>query len=125
MHHIVFGAGALAYVGRAIEQPFGARSKPRWRYWLKWESDATIRLGRLAPECYRTDDGWEEWTVLVKDVEALTDFWHTPPYNSSQKLKYTGQPLWVRNWGNRGSMLPEYTDPTDWEPQRLDDASEE
>jgi len=122
-HHLVFGAGSLVYIGKAEKQHFACRFKQHREDWLGWESDVSIRLGRLAPGAYRTDDNWQEWSQLITDAEKLTVYWHTPPYNSHYITGYDGQALWIQNWGNRGSLLPEYS--SHWKPLRPDDAAEE
>ena len=66
-HHIVFGAKALVYIGRAIDQWFATRIHQHWGWWLQWEGDVSIRLGRLDPDCYRKDDEWKEWSELLGD----------------------------------------------------------
>src|SRR2546421_3236415 len=64
-HHVIFGPSSLVYVGKAQERTFGTRFAEHRDYWLQWESDVCIRLGRLAPADYRTDDNWDEWKQLV------------------------------------------------------------
>jgi hypothetical protein len=121
VHHLVFGAGALAYIGKAQDQTFADRFSQHQENWLKWESDVAIRLGRLASGFYRTE---EEWADLLTDAEKLTIYWHTPPYNAHHITEYLGAPLRIQNWGARGSLLPEYSDPTEWRPHRPDDKCE-
>jgi hypothetical protein len=125
VHHLVFGAGALVYIGKSERQTFATRFGQHWEDWLKWESDVSIRLGRIAEGYYRTDDNWQEWMEILSDVERLTVFWHTPPYNSHYIKGYQGPALRIQNWGNRGSLLPEYSDPSQWKPRRPDDVCEE
>ena len=83
----------------------------------------SVRLGRLALADYRGDDNWVEWTQLLSDAEKLTVFWHTPPYNSHHITGYYGRELQIQNWGNRGSLLPEYS--SHWKPLRPDDTAKE
>jgi len=52
--------------------------------------------------------------ALIKDLEALTICWHSPPYNSTFINSYTGRPLRVKSWKNRGRLLPEFS--SDWTP---------
>jgi hypothetical protein len=120
-HHMVFGAGALVYVGKAQDQTFSARFAQH-DHWLKDENDVSIRLGVLWREDYRTDDDWKEWAGLLADAERLTVFWHSPPYNCHYITGYSGQPLQIQNWRNRGSLLAEYS--SHWKPLRPDDACE-
>ncbi len=122
-HHVVFGAGALLYVGMARDQPFATRFAQH-ASWLTEEQGITIRLGLIVPEDYAHESPhWTDWKRLLNDVEALTIHFHSPPYNSKNISSYRGQPLLVQNWGNRGSLLPEYS--SHWPPvQRPDDRSE-
>lgn len=112
-NHVVFGPSSLLYVGRNTEQTFKNRLDQH-RYWLKHEQDVSIRVGRIRKGDFEHDAAeWKDWTELVKDVEALTIFWHSPPYNSSGITRYKGGKLHVQNWAHRGRLLPEYS--SDWE----------
>jgi hypothetical protein len=122
-HHLVYGPGSLVYLGEAQEQTFAMRFLQHWEEWLKSENDVSIRLGRLAPADYRADDDWKEWEQLLSDAEKLSVFWHSPPYNPHFITAYFGQELRIQNWGNRGSLLPEYS--SHWKPLRPDDATKE
>ncbi|HEY7156157.1 MAG TPA: hypothetical protein VH575_19485 [Gemmataceae bacterium] len=125
-HHLIFGAGALVYIGKAERQTFADRLDQHWEGWLKWESDVSIRLGRLSPADYRVDDNWQEWSQLLSDAEKLSVYWYTPPYNShyiSPNTEFNSRALWIQNWGNRGSLLPEYS--SHWKPLRPDDTIKE
>jgi len=117
-HHIVFGAGSLLYIGIAIEQTFGGRFRQHYDEWIKdEEEDISIRVGRLNEDDYEHDTyEWKDWCQLVKDTEALLINWHTPPYNSQNISDYTGQPLNVQNWGDRGSLL--LACPSEWNRPR-------
>jgi hypothetical protein len=114
--HIVFGPGSLVYVGKAEQQTFGTRFSQH-EEWLREESDVQIRLGRpqtIDGRVFKGAEGWtgadeDEWCRLTSDAEALTIYWHSPPYNSACIWDYNGQPLWVQNTGDRGSLLPEYS----------------
>ena len=46
--------------------------------------------------------------MFLKDAEALTIYWHSPPYNSSNIETYNGQRLKVVNLGNPGDLCAEY-----------------
>jgi hypothetical protein len=122
-HDVVFGAAALLYIGKAQEQTFASRFAQHWEGWLKWESDVSVRLGRLSAADYRADDGWQEWGRLLADAEKLSVFWHCPPYNPRHITGYHGLELQIQNWGNRGSLLPEYS--SHWKPLRPDDTVKE
>jgi hypothetical protein len=118
--HVVFGPGSLLYVGRARDQPFATRFAQHAE-WLRHESGIAVRLGRIPVGHYETDPkgGWKDWSQLVTDVEALTIYWHAPPYNSQHIGSYKGQPLHVQCWGDRGRLLPEYS--SHWRPLRPED----
>lgn len=103
--HVVFGLNSLLYIGRAVEQSFGKRFKDHEK-WLADECGVMVRVGRISKGDYDSD---EDWAELVKNVEALTIFWHSPPYNSQNINSYKGYALHVQNLGDSGSILPEYT----------------
>lgn len=117
--HVVFGSGALLYIGKACDQTFGERFVQHVK-WLDYESDPFIRVGRIESDCYQSDAEWER---LVDCVEALTIYWHSPPYNSRCIVRYD-KPEFIRvqNWGHRGRLMPEYSSPSEW--RRPDDAKE-
>lgn len=111
--HVVFGAGALLYVGLAADQTFAERLTQH-EAWLADENDVTFRVGRLKAGQYKEDPAglggeWEDWKLLLKSVEELTIYWHSPPYNSQHINSYNGMPLRVTCWSNRGRLLPEYS----------------
>jgi len=114
-HHVVFGPGALLYIGIAVDRPFAARFSEH-ASWLDSESDVLVRLGRIEREEYKDDAEWEN---LLRDLEALTIYWHSPPYNSKNIVSYNRNPLRVQNWGDRGRLLPEYS--SHWQPARPTD----
>lgn len=101
-HHVVFGFNSLLYVGSAREQTFGTRLNNR--FYLV--NEVTIRLGRIAQGFYSDHTDWMD---LVRDVEALTIWWHSPPYNSQNIVSYRGKHIRVQSWEARGSLLPEYS----------------
>ena len=95
--HVVFGPEKLLYIGRT-EQSFGERFQSHWDQWLwddQYESDISIRLGRVHPDS----------SDVLADVEAFEIYYHSPPYNSSNINAYKGQPLSVQNDGDRGDLL--------------------
>lgn len=120
--HVVFGAGALVYVGRADDQTFGARLRQHRKGWLRFETEVEVRLGRLHKQDYSGD---REWSALIKDAEALTTYWHTPPYNSKNIVEYVGSELRIQNWHDRGALLPEVSSHWPVLPPRPDGDSEE
>lgn len=115
--HPVFGPNSLLYVGETKDQSFGGRMGQH-KAWLKWEGDIEIRLGKLAKGDY-TDANWSE---TLQAVEALTIFWHAPPYNSRNIARHCTKGYHVQNLGQRGRLLPEYS--SDWEVPRPDDGAE-
>jgi len=120
-NHIVFGAGSLLYIGMTSKQTFGQRIRQHDAEWLKEENEVYVRVGRISEEDYEQDPDkkWADWTSLVKDIEALLIYWHSPPYNARHISDYTGQTLHIQNWGDRGSLLPECT--SEWNPPRPKD----
>jgi hypothetical protein len=108
-HHTVFGPNSLVYIGKAEQQTFAVRFTQHWENWLTNEREATIYLGRVWWEDRRQDDEWAEWAQLVSDAEKLLIHWHTPPYNSQFITEYSGRPLHVQCWGDRGRLLPEFS----------------
>lgn len=120
--HVVFGSGALLYIGKARDQTFGARFDQH-QAWLKNESDILVRVGRLRQDDYKKEEPhWTDWKKAIDCVEELSIYWHSPPYNSKCIVRYGNQPLRVQNWHHRGRLLPEYS--SQWEPIRPDDRKE-
>jgi hypothetical protein len=115
-HYMLYGCKGALYLGSARDQPFAARiAQHRW--WIDYEQDVSIRLGRLRREDYKEEPpDWNDWYRLVGDVEAFTIHWHAFPYNSDHILDYHGQPLRVQNLGKHGNLQIEYS--TDWNPPR-------
>jgi hypothetical protein len=103
--HVVFGPGSLLYVGMTDRQTYKSRFKQHYDRWLQYESDVHVRLGLV-------DD---EAIGLLASVEALTIWWHSPPYNSKNIWLYKGDPLRVQNWKNRGRLHAEYS--SHWKPR--------
>ncbi len=130
-HHPVFGAGSLVYIGMARDQTFKNRLHQHIEPpegWLSGENDISFRLGRLYKDenlekAY--DYGSEEWRRFLSEAEILSVFWNTPPYNSQYIKEYKGsENLRIQNWGNRGSILMEYSTPYWKKPLRPDDSAE-
>ena len=117
-NHIVFGEGSLLHIGMTTEQTFGTLFRQHYEEWIKDEEhDVSIQVGRLNEDDYEHDPPeWTDWCQLVKDTEALLINWHTPPYNSQHISDYTGQPLNVQNFGERGSLL--LACPSEWKRPR-------
>ena len=69
----------------------------------------SVDVGRIVEEDYKHDPPhWSDWQNVLKDAEALTIYWHSPPYNSSNIETYNGQRLKVVNLGNPGDLCAEY-----------------
>lgn len=122
--HAVFGPTSLLYIGMAMDQTFAKRSEQHAR-WLRYESDVSVRLGRIEKHDYEWEPKrWTDWKSVLGQVESLTIFWHSPPYNSQSIVQpKVIEPLRVQNWGDRGRLLPEYSWP--WEPVTRPDGSGE
>jgi hypothetical protein len=111
-HYLLYGCKGGLYFGMACDQTFATRIKQH-EWWLNFEQDVTIRLGRLRQEDYKDEPpDWPDWSKLVADVEALTIYWHGFPYNAKNLWSYNGQPLRIQNWGKRGNLQTEYS--SDW-----------
>ena len=108
-HHIIFGADSLLYIGKAESLTFSQRFNQHRSEWLWEEEGVSIRIGRIASEDYAYDPpDWSDWREILRDAEALTIYWHSPPYNSQNISDYNGQPLKVVNKGERGDLVAEY-----------------
>ncbi len=105
--HVVFGADALLYIGRATEQTFAQRLTNH--RWLDEEQDVTIRLGRIADDDYKSNAHWRK---IVCDCESLSIYRHSPPYNSQNIQRCSVVGLHVQNWGARGALMQEFS--SDW-----------
>ena len=103
--HIIFGLNSLLYVGKTTET-FSQRFRSGHVAWLKDEESVFIHVGRINKEDY---DGADRQQV-IKDTEALTIYWHSPPYNSSNIDTYNGQALRVINDGERGDLCERLSD---------------
>ena len=107
--HIIFGANSLLYIGKAEGLTFSQRFSQHCSEWLLEEEDVSIRVGRIASEDYAYDPpDWSDWGKVLRDAEALTIYWHSPPYNSQNINDYNGQRLKVINKGKRGALVEEY-----------------
>jgi len=107
--HIVYGANSLLYIGKAEGLTFSQRFSQHRSGWLSEEEGVSIRIGRIASEDYVYDPpDRSEWAEVLRDAEALTIYWHSPAYNSSNIETYNGQRLKVVNRGDRGALCAEY-----------------
>lgn len=100
--HIIFGPGSLLYIGET-NQTFGERFTEHLA-WLEEEEEVFIHVGCIVSKDYKQ----YERTKILKDTEALTIKWHSPPYNSRNIETYNGQRLKVVNQGERGSLVKQY-----------------
>ena len=114
-HHVVFGDGSLLCIGMTtstFRRRFIDGPAPH-RVWLKEdeqeEEGVSVYVSRIVEEDYEHDPPyWSDWENVLKDAEAFTIYWHSPPYNSSNIGTYKGQRLKVVNLGDRGSLEEEY-----------------
>ena len=107
--HIIFGANSLLYIGKAEGLTFSQRFNQHYLEWLLEEEGVSIRVGRIASEDYAYDPpDWSDWQKVLRDAEALTIYWHSPPYNSMNISKYKRQRLKVVNKDERGVLVAEY-----------------
>jgi hypothetical protein len=107
-NHLVHGHNTLLYVGKTDRRTFSARlGEHEW--WLVHERDVAVYLGRLCVGDYEADPGWTYWMTMLGHVEALTIYWHSPPYNSHFIARYRGPLLHVQSEGKYGRLLPKYS----------------
>lgn len=113
-HHIIFGANSLLYIGMTTStynRRFFSGPDPHI-VWLEEDQEAedlSVYVGRIVEEDYKHDPPhWSDLKNVLRDAEALTIYWHSPPYNSSNIGTYNGQRLEVINLGNYGSLCERY-----------------
>ena len=84
--HVIFGDNSLLYIGETAtkERTFSQRFVEH-AGWLKEEKGVFIYVGRINKEDYGADR-----QQVIKDTEAFTIYWHSPPYNSSNIDTYNG-----------------------------------
>ena len=109
--HIIFGDDSLLYIGMTtstFRSRFFSGREPHIE-WLVEEEGVSVYVGRIVEEDYKHDPPhWSDWQNVLKDAEALTIYWHSPPYNSSNIETYNGQRLKAVNLGNPGDLCAEY-----------------
>lgn len=106
--HVIFGPGALLYIGIARDQTLATRFRQHQAEWLTNEEGVAVRVGRIVSGDYAHEPpNWPDWCQLLTDAEALEIYSHAPPYNASNISEYKGQPLRIINIGERGSLLAE------------------
>lgn len=109
--HIIFGDDSLLYVGMTtstFRRRFIDGTEPHIS-WLVEEEGVSVYVGRIVEKDYEHDPPlWSDWENVLKDAEALTIYWHSPPYNSSNIGTYNGQRLEVVNLGDYGSLCEKY-----------------
>jgi len=77
--HPVVGVTSLLYIGKAEEQPFGARLKQeKWEEWEEGEGPVEIRVRRLFGAETPSN---EEWGRQIRLVEKLLIAANKPPRN--------------------------------------------
>jgi hypothetical protein len=104
--HIIFGSNALLYIGMTERWTFRERFAEHFARWLRHDTGVHIRI---AP--FHDDPDIR----LLADVEALTIWWHSPPYNCKHIWGYNGSLIRVQNWGERGRLQAEYS--SHWTPK--------
>ena len=122
-YHNVFGPQSLIYVGKAQQRPFAIRFSEHWQDWLKNQREIKIYVGRMFREDFNKDDNHADWNQLLADLECLTIHYHSPPFNSMSIGQYSGQPLHVQFWGDRGALMQEFS--SHWVEARPDDSEPE
>ena len=102
-HHVVFGPGSMLYIGMVAggERTFCVRLAEHMQRWLRLENEVHLRFGYVA--------GTLPNGVTLADVEALTIWWHSPPYNSSKIWTRPTAEFRVRNTGAVGRLHHEYS----------------
>ena len=107
--HIIFGCGSLLYIGKT-DQTFSQRFRYEHVGWLKEEEDVRIHVGQIVKvdQTLKRDMLACDLRKIIKDTEALTIKWHSPPYNSDNIGTYNGQRLKVVNQGKYGSLEERY-----------------
>jgi hypothetical protein len=90
--HVVFGRHALLYIGRADK--FRTRMTTHWKQWLLHAQEPTIHLGVIEKPTKLIGD-----ETLLAAVEALTIWWHSPPYNSTNIQSWAINQKLARNKG--------------------------
>lgn len=104
--HIVFGPQSLLYIGKAQDQSFRERFLQHSKGWICEEVNPKVFIGRIHADDSESDS---DWKILVDAVEALTIYWHSPPYNSQHINEYGRMPLCVHNLEDLGDLQFEYT----------------
>ena len=106
--HIIFGDDSLLYVGMTtstFRRRFIDGPDPHIGWLEEEEEGVSVYVGRFVEEDYKHDPPhWSDWENVLKDAEALTIYWHSPPYNSKNIRDYHGQPLILINECERGRL---------------------
>lgn len=125
--HIIFGDDSLLYIGMTtstFRSRFFSGREPHIEWLVEEEGVLSVYVGRIVEEDYEHDPPhWSDWENVLKDAEALTIYWHSPPYNSRNIDTYKGQFLKVVNLGDLGSLEQEYisSNRTRWGYPKNDD----
>lgn len=118
--HVVHGPGTLLYVGAAglkgREPTIEKRLASHWARWARHEPRAglAVRVGHLSYVDIEagTERDAPDDVELLRRVESLTIWWHSPPYNSQAKMysaAIAGGALLVQSMGERGRLAIEYS----------------
>lgn len=126
-NHPAHGPNTLLYVGVAgINGKYptiGARLASHWKNWARFEDRRSLAVHLGVPTYDRkvteVADALKRGISVpdLRRLEALTIWWHSPPYNvlakAHSKAKPDGDHLLVQSWGDRGRLAMEYS--SDWE----------
>jgi hypothetical protein len=112
----IYGLNALVYIGKT-RRVGGSRLLEHEGNWLHYESDVSIRFGKLYGSDAADDD---ERDRLVGDAETLGIFRHQPSGNSNQLQRLSIlNPLIIMNYGQIGMLMREYSSllvrPAEWD----------
>ena len=102
--HILAGADALVYVGKASRQTFSTRFKQH--KWLQSDYGTECRafLGRMQriPRRHRwSHNHWKKWEEDVQLAEWLMIHKYSPNYNSASIARPPKQPMVLVHLGRR------------------------
>ena len=104
--HILFGKGSLLYIGRTektFRDRFFDQSYAHWKEWIEFDikdgKDVSIYIARVSRK--------DVPPKLLKDVEVVQIYWHSPPYNAKhigsvgckRKKRFEKNPLQIVNEG--------------------------
>jgi len=130
--HPVQGDNTLLYLGAAGSKATGdaatiaARLAAHWKRWAQHEDHSALLVHVGAPSVF--DKGQEAPVTpeLLEQVEALSIWWHSPPYNVlstafTRSRSPDGRRLLVQSWGARGKLAVEYSNVWDLANAQIND----